>query len=75
MSPIGKRNLGLHHLRSARAAYAAGDYLAAMKQVNLAIHYDPLNRDAVVLRNEIVAAGGFEDESQLTGTSNTASAR
>ena len=40
-----------------------GDYNTAMKQVNLAIHYDPLSRDAIVLRNEIVAAGGFEDES------------
>jgi type IV pilus assembly protein PilQ len=63
MSPIAKRNLGLHHLRLARAAYNAGDQLTAMKQVNLAIHYDPQSRDAVVLRNEIVAAGGFEDES------------
>lgn len=63
MSPIGKRNLGQHHLRLARAAYNANDQVAAMKQVNLAIHYDPQSRDAVVLRNEIVAAGGFEDES------------
>jgi type IV pilus assembly protein PilQ len=63
MSPIGKRNLGQHHLRLARAAYNAGDQLTAMKQVNLAIHYDSQSRDAVVLRNEIVAAGGFEDES------------
>ena len=63
MSPIGKRNLGQHHLRLARAAYAAGDQVTAMKQVNLAIHYDPQSRDAVVLRNEVVAAGGFEDES------------
>src|SRR5205823_11585603 len=63
MSPIGKRNVGLHHLRLARAAYSAGDQLTAMKQVNLAIHYDPQSRDAVVLRNEIIAAGGFENES------------
>ncbi len=63
MSPIGKRNLGQHHLRLARAAYNAGDPLTAMKQVNLAIHYDPQSREAVVLRNDIVAAGGFEDES------------
>src|SRR5207253_6382072 len=63
MSPIGKRNLALHHLRLARAAYNAGDQLTAMKQVNVSIHYDPINRDAIVLRNEIVAAGGFEDES------------
>src|SRR5204862_2126321 len=63
MSPIGKRNLALHHLRLAKAAYNAGDQLVAMKQVNVSIHYDPLNRDAIVLRNDIVAAGGFEDES------------
>jgi type IV pilus assembly protein PilQ len=63
MSPIGKRNLGQHHLRLARSAYNASDYEVAMKQVNLAIHYDPQSGDAVALRNEIVAAGGFEDES------------
>ena len=63
MSPIAKRNYGLHHLRKARAAYAAQDYTTALQQVNLAIHYDPLSRDAIVLRNEIIVAGGFEDES------------
>ena len=63
MSPIGKRNLALHHLRLARAAHNAGDEMVAMKQVNTAIHYDPLNRDSIVLRNEIVEAGGFEQES------------
>jgi hypothetical protein len=63
MSPLGKRNLALHHLRLARAAYNAGDQMVAMKQVNLAIHYDPMSREAITLRNDIVAAGGFEDES------------
>lgn len=63
MNPLGKRNLGQHHLRLARAAYHAGDFQTAMKQVNLAIHYDPQSRDAVVLRNEILAAGAFEVES------------
>jgi type IV pilus assembly protein PilQ len=63
MSPLGKRNLALHHLRLAKAAHNAGDELTAMKQVNVAIHYDPISRDAIVLRNEVVAAGGFEDES------------
>jgi type IV pilus assembly protein PilQ len=63
MSCIGKRNYGNHYLRLARAAYSAGDYDTAMRQVNLALHFDPLNRDAVVLRNEVVAAGGFEQES------------
>jgi uncharacterized membrane-anchored protein len=63
MSPIGKRNYANHYLRLARAAYSAGDYNTAMRQVNLALHFDPLSRDAVVLRNEVVAAGGFEQES------------
>ena len=63
MSPIARRNVGQHHLRMARAAYNAGDFNTAMKQVNLAIHFDPLNREAISFRNEVVAAGGFEDES------------
>jgi type IV pilus assembly protein PilQ len=63
MSPIAKRNYALHHLRKARAAFAAADYNTALQQVNLAIHYDPLSRDAIVLRNEIIVAGGYEDES------------
>jgi type IV pilus assembly protein PilQ len=63
MSPIGKRNYANHYLRLARAAYNAGDYNTALRQVNLALHFDPLNRDSVVLRNEVVAAGGFEQES------------
>jgi type IV pilus assembly protein PilQ len=63
MSPIGKRNYANHYLRLARAAYAAGDYRTALTQVNMAIHFDPENRDSINLRNEIVAAGGFEEES------------
>ncbi|HZN35087.1 MAG TPA: secretin and TonB N-terminal domain-containing protein [Pirellulaceae bacterium] len=63
MSPLGRRNIGQHHLRMARAAFSAGDMLTAMKQVNLAIHYDPQSREAVALRDQIVAAGGFENES------------
>jgi type IV pilus assembly protein PilQ len=63
MSCIGKRNYGNHYLRLARAAYSAGDFNTAMRQVNLALHFDPLSRDALVLRNEVVAAGGFEQES------------
>jgi type IV pilus assembly protein PilQ len=63
MSPIGRRNIARHHLRMSRAAYNAGDFDVAMKQVNLAIHYDPQNRDSINLRNDIVAAGGFHDES------------
>lgn len=63
MSPAGKRSLGLFHLRKARAAYAAGDYVTALHQVNTAIHFDTQSREATDLRREIIAAGGFDDES------------
>lgn len=63
MSPIGRRNYANHWLRKARAAYNAQDFDLALRQVNLAIHFDPLNRDAINLRNEVVAAGGYSDES------------
>jgi len=63
MSPLGRRNIGQHHLRMARAAYHAGNYAVAMKQINLAIHYDPQNVESTSLRNDILAAGGFEIES------------
>ena len=63
MSPIAKRNYANHYLRLARAAYHAGDYQTALRQVNQSIHHDPLSRDAITLRNEIVAAGGYEQES------------
>ncbi|WP_254508907.1 type II secretion system protein GspD [Anatilimnocola floriformis] len=63
MSPIARRNYGNHWLRKARAAYNAQDYDVALRQVNLAVHFDPLSREAINLRNEVVAAGGFQDES------------
>jgi type II secretory pathway component GspD/PulD (secretin) len=63
MSPIGKRNYANHYFRLSRAAFNAGDYTTALKQVNWAIQFDPLNRDAITFRNEVLAAGGFEDES------------
>jgi type II secretory pathway component GspD/PulD (secretin) len=60
---LSKRSLGLRYLRYARAAYAAADYKTALKQVNMSIHFDPQSRDATTLREEILVAGGFEDES------------
>jgi type IV pilus assembly protein PilQ len=63
MSQLGKRHMGEKHYRYARASVEAGDYESAMKQVNLAIHYDPMNRDAIMLREQIVEEGGFQNES------------
>lgn len=63
MSPIAKRNYALRYQRLAQASYTTGDYATAIKQIDWSIHFDPLNRDAIQLRNDIVAAGGFEGES------------
>ncbi len=63
MSPIAKRNYGLHYQRLALAAYRTGDHARAIKQIDWSIHFDPMSRDAIKLRNEIVAAGGYEGES------------
>ncbi len=63
MSPIAKRNYGLRYQRLALAAYNAGDHARAIKQIDWSIHFDPMDRDAIKLRNDIVAAGGYEGES------------
>jgi type IV pilus assembly protein PilQ len=63
MSPIAKRNYALRYQRLALAAFNAGDYPRAIKQIDWSIHFDPMNRDAINLRNEIVVAGGYEGES------------
>jgi type IV pilus assembly protein PilQ len=63
MSPIAKRNYALHYQRLALAAHRAGDQARAIRQIDWSIHFDPMNRTSISLRNDIVAAGGFEVES------------
>jgi type IV pilus assembly protein PilQ len=57
MTPIGRRHWSTHYLRLAQAAWAAGDGQAALKNVNLAIHFEPTRAEANALRKEIVDAG------------------
>lgn len=54
MSPIGTRYYGRRYYRKAQAAWAASDADAALRYVNLAIHFDRQNTDALRLRREIV---------------------
>lgn len=54
LSPISRRHHGMQYLRKAKAAWAAGDAKVALKQVNLAIEHDPLSREAIALRDEVV---------------------
>ncbi len=53
MLPWGKRYLGRKHFRLAQEAWARGDKQRAMRHVNLAIHFDPMNRAAIDLRSDI----------------------
>ena len=54
MSPIGKRHLGRQYLRLAQEAWTHGDQPLALRFVDLAIHFDPLNRAAIDLRVDIM---------------------
>jgi hypothetical protein len=54
MSPIGKRHLGRQYLRLAQEAWSHGDQPLALRFVDLAIHFDPLNRAAIDLRVDIM---------------------
>jgi type IV pilus assembly protein PilQ len=62
MSPIGRRYHGERNFRKAKAAWAACDEHTALKYANLAVHFDPMNREAIALRDE-VAAVAAPDES------------
>jgi type IV pilus assembly protein PilQ len=57
MSPIGGRNLARNLLRKAQAAWHRGDRAEALRTIQLALHYDPLNRTAIELRSEIAGGG------------------
>jgi len=56
MSPIGTRFYGRQYARKAVAAWSAGDVETALRYVNLAIHFDRQNSEALRLRRQIAAA-------------------
>ena len=53
MSPFSKRYLGRKYFRLAQMAWDAGNARQALRLVNLAIHFDPLNRKSIDLRADI----------------------
>lgn len=63
MSPIGTRFYGRRYYRKAQAAWAAGDVDAALRYVNLAIHFDRQNPDALRLRREVISVCPQADNS------------
>jgi type IV pilus assembly protein PilQ len=66
MNPLAQRYYGKQYFRKAIAAWNAGDASVALRYVNLAIHFDPENRDAMSLRAEIVETSGYGDRSVET---------
>lgn len=55
MSPLGKRYLGRIYFRKAQAAWASGDYDAALRLAQCSVQFDPTNRAAIDLTADIVA--------------------
>ena len=59
MAPLNSRYVGRKFFRLAQNAWAANQKLAAMRYINLSIHFDPQNRAAIDLRGDIVADNHF----------------
>ncbi|MBN1591342.1 MAG: hypothetical protein JW888_17650 [Pirellulales bacterium] len=53
LSPIGKRSLGRKYVRRAKAVWLEGNRQKALRLAELAVHFDPLNREAIELRSDI----------------------
>jgi type IV pilus assembly protein PilQ len=61
MNPLGKRHFADRYVGKATAAWAAGDVDMALRYCNLALHFDPNHRSAVLLRREVISvAPGLE---------------
>lgn len=59
MSPVGSRFLGRKYFRLAQDAWTRNDKRAALRFVNVALTFDPINRAAVELRSDIMADNHF----------------
>jgi len=53
MSPIGKRSIARKYVRRAQTAWAKGNRRYALRMAELAVHFDPDNREAIELRSDI----------------------
>jgi len=58
MSPLAKAHLGRDHADKALVAMRNGNRMMAERHARLAVHYDPLNRDAVRLLHQIGQSEG-----------------
>jgi type IV pilus assembly protein PilQ len=61
MIPLSKRYLGRKYFRLSQMAWDAGNARQALRLVNLAIHFDPINRAAIDLRADIWSGSPIGD--------------
>jgi len=54
LSPLPQTELGRKHYQLALEAWQAGNLHKAVYHANLAVHYDPLNQDAVAFRTKVL---------------------
>jgi len=65
MSPLGKRAVARRYLRMAQEAWSRQDMERALRFAEMAVHFDPLNREALELRAQVwqsVSAGPLPEE-------------
>ena len=53
MNPLSKRFIARKYVRRARQAWAEGKRHRALRLAELAVHFDPVNREAIELRSDI----------------------
>ncbi len=57
MSALGKRHVARCYLRKAKEAWTRGETRSAMRFVEMAVHFDPDNLEAIELRSRIWTSG------------------
>jgi type IV pilus assembly protein PilQ len=53
MSPLSRRHIARRYCRLARAAWTNGNRDTALRMAEMAVHFDPLNNEAIELRSAI----------------------
>ncbi|MCH8922098.1 MAG: secretin and TonB N-terminal domain-containing protein [Planctomycetes bacterium] len=67
MNPTGKRYLGKMAFRQAQDAWAVVDRDRALSKISRSIAFDPLNRAAIDLREDILAGNYYGDHTATQG--------
>lgn len=61
ISKLSRVHYGRRYYRLAKAAWAAGEARAALRYINMSVHFNPLERNALHLRSEIIANSPYGD--------------